>query len=129
VVHPHRSIRHTGQLKTQPEFGGILQAPFFNPSADDAINYGAIGAVIGNEITHGYDDQGAEFDLLGNLKNWWTEADKKNFDERAVCVVKQLAPSRLSLACTFRGSLFPVNPLPTLAGFMSLRCVSEVAAG
>ena len=61
---------------------GILQPPFFNANADDACNYGAIGVVIGHEMTHGFDDQGSQFDKDGNLKNWWTEADKKNFNER-----------------------------------------------
>lgn len=60
----------------------ILQPPFFNPEADDAANYGAIGVVIGHEMTHGFDDQGAQFDKDGNLRNWWTEADKKNFEAR-----------------------------------------------
>lgn len=59
---------------------GILQPPFFNPDADDAINYGGIIAVIGHEFTHGFDDQGSQFDADGNLQNWWTEADRKNFD-------------------------------------------------
>lgn len=61
---------------------GILQPPFFNPEADDACNYGAIGVVIGHEMTHGFDDQGALFDKDGNLSNWWTEEDKKQFDAR-----------------------------------------------
>ncbi|MET3875725.1 M13 family metallopeptidase [Chitinophaga sp. OAE865] len=60
---------------------GILQPPFYNPNADDAINYGGIIAVIGHEFTHGFDDQGSQFDAEGNLKNWWTEADRKNFDK------------------------------------------------
>lgn len=58
---------------------GILQAPFFNPNADDAVNYGGIIAVIGHEFTHGFDDQGAQYDDQGNLKNWWTTEDGKNF--------------------------------------------------
>ena len=61
---------------------GILQPPFFNPEADDAANYGAIGVVIGHEMTHGFDDKGSQYDKDGNLNNWWTEADKKNFDGR-----------------------------------------------
>lgn len=68
---------------------GILQPPFFNFNADDAINYGAIGAVIGHEISHGFDDSGSRFDGDGNLKMWWTPEDRKNFDERAACVVDQ----------------------------------------
>ena len=70
---------------------GILQPPFFNDEADDAINYGAIGAVIGHEITHGFDDQGSRFDAEGNLKMWWTEDDRAKFDERAACVVNQFS--------------------------------------
>lgn len=58
---------------------GILQAPFFNPNADDAINYGGIIAVIGHEFTHGFDDQGAQYDETGNLRNWWSAEDSKNF--------------------------------------------------
>lgn len=61
---------------------GILQPPFFDMNADDAFNYGAIGVVIGHEMTHGFDDQGCQFDKEGNLKNWWTADDKKNFDAR-----------------------------------------------
>ena len=68
---------------------GILQPPFFNPNADDAINYGAIGGVIGHEISHGFDDQGSKFDADGNFKSWWTDADRTKFDERAMCVVNQ----------------------------------------
>jgi len=62
---------------------GILQYPFFDMKADDAFNYGAIGVVIGHEMTHGFDDQGCQYDKDGNLKNWWTVQDKKNFDARA----------------------------------------------
>lgn len=68
---------------------GILQPPFFNFEADDAINYGAIGGVIGHEITHGFDDSGSRFDADGNLKMWWTADDRAKFEERAACVVKQ----------------------------------------
>ncbi|MEP6945698.1 MAG: M13 family metallopeptidase [Acidobacteriota bacterium] len=68
---------------------GILQPPFFNFNADDAINYGGIGGVIGHEITHGFDDQGARFDAEGNLKKWWSDADFKQFEDRTSCVAKQ----------------------------------------
>ena len=68
---------------------GILQTPFFNAAADDAVNYGAIGAVIGHEMTHGFDDQGRQFDLHGNLSDWWTPQDAANFDRRAQCVVDE----------------------------------------
>ncbi|MCV4698682.1 M13 family peptidase, partial [Escherichia coli] len=68
---------------------GILQPPFFNFAADDAINYGAIGGVIGHEISHGFDDSGSRFDAEGNLKMWWTAEDRQKFEERAACVVEQ----------------------------------------
>lgn len=67
----------------------ILQPPFFDAKADDALNYGAIGAVIGHEMTHGYDDQGAQFDAKGNFKNWWTDVDQKDFKARTDKLVKQ----------------------------------------
>lgn len=66
---------------------GILQPPFFDPEADDALNYGAIGGVIGHEMSHGFDDQGCQFDKTGNQRNWWTEQDKKNFDQRTQVLV------------------------------------------
>jgi endothelin-converting enzyme/putative endopeptidase len=68
---------------------GILQPPFWDNKMDDAVNYGAIGAVIGHELTHGFDDQGRQFDAKGNLRDWWTEADAKAFKDRADCLVKQ----------------------------------------
>ncbi len=68
---------------------GILQPPFFSAKSDDAINFGGIGAVIGHEMTHGFDDQGRQFDADGNLKEWWTEGDRKKFGERAQKVVDQ----------------------------------------
>jgi putative endopeptidase len=68
---------------------GILQPPFFDPKADDASNYGAMGAVIGHEMTHGFDDQGRKFDAQGNLRDWWTTEDAKNYNARAECVEKQ----------------------------------------
>jgi putative endopeptidase len=68
---------------------GIMQPPFFNPKADDAVNYGGMGGAIGHEITHGFDDQGRQFDAQGNLSGWWTEADTKEFNRRAQVVEKQ----------------------------------------
>jgi putative endopeptidase len=68
---------------------GIMQPPFYDPKADDAVNYGGMGAVIGHEITHGFDDHGSQFDGRGNLKNWWSPDDLKNFKERAQCVSDQ----------------------------------------
>jgi predicted metalloendopeptidase len=68
---------------------GILQPPFFDPQAADALNYGSMGAVIGHELTHGFDDQGRQYDAQGNLRDWWTPEDVKNFQARAACVEKQ----------------------------------------
>jgi putative endopeptidase len=68
---------------------GILQFPFFDNDADDAINYGAIGAVIGHEMTHGFDDQGSQYNYMGMLKNWWTPTDADRFKRKALLVVKQ----------------------------------------
>jgi predicted metalloendopeptidase len=67
----------------------ILQPPFFDANADDAVNYGAIGAVIGHEISHGFDDQGSQYDGDGNLRNWWSEADGKNFAKKTKALVAQ----------------------------------------
>jgi endothelin-converting enzyme/putative endopeptidase len=68
---------------------GILQPPAFDMRAVDAVNYGAIGVVIGHEISHGFDDEGAQYDYLGRLRNWWTDTDLKDFQTRAACVVDQ----------------------------------------
>ena len=68
---------------------GILQAPFFDPAADDAVNYGGMGAVIGHEMTHGFDDQGRQFDAQGNLRDWWTADDAQRFKDRASRVAAQ----------------------------------------
>jgi predicted metalloendopeptidase len=68
---------------------GILQPPFFDPKRDPAVNYGAIGVVIGHEMTHGFDDQGRKYDADGNLRDWWTAQDGAEFDKRAACVADE----------------------------------------
>lgn len=68
---------------------GIMQVPFFDPEADDAFNYGVMGAIIGHELTHGFDDQGSQFDADGNMKMWWTEADYKNFTDKTKLIIEQ----------------------------------------
>jgi putative endopeptidase len=95
---------------------GILQAPFFNPQADDAINYGAIGAVIGHEITHGFDDQGAKFDKEGNLKNWWTDVDLKNFEQRSECIIKQFGAYEVEKGLNMQGKLVAGESIADLGG-------------
>jgi endothelin-converting enzyme/putative endopeptidase len=68
---------------------GILQPPFYSNNADDAVNFGAVGAVIGHELTHGFDDQGRKFDAQGNLTDWWTKEDAENFEKRAQCFIDE----------------------------------------
>jgi putative endopeptidase len=84
---------------------GIMQPPFFNFAADDAINYGGMGGVIGHEISHGFDDSGSRFDASGDLKMWWSEADRKQFDERAACVVKQFDGYEVQPGLFIKGAL------------------------
>ena len=70
---------------------GILQPPFFSADYDDALNYGAMGAVIGHELTHGFDDNGSQYDAIGNLANWWTPADRTEFERRIKVVEDQFS--------------------------------------
>jgi len=87
---PPTSDAEYNPLLNSIEFpAGILQPPAFYIDAVDAVNYGAIGVVIGHEISHGFDDQGAQFDFLGRLRNWWTDADLKDFQARGACVADQ----------------------------------------
>ncbi len=95
---------------------GILQPPFFNPDADDAINYGAIGAVIGHEITHGFDDQGSRFDAEGNFKSWWTDDDRSKFDERASCVSSQFSSYEVQPGIFMNGKLTLGENIADLGG-------------
>ena len=68
---------------------GILLAPFFNSNADDAVNYGGIATVIGHEISHGFDDQGSQFDAAGRFNNWWTKTDRENFEAKGAALSSQ----------------------------------------
>jgi endothelin-converting enzyme/putative endopeptidase len=77
------------QLNTINFPAGILQPPFFDSAMEDAVNYGAIGMVIGHEITHGFDDEGRKFDAHGNLRDWWTPADAKAYDQRGQCIADE----------------------------------------
>jgi putative endopeptidase len=95
---------------------GILQPPFFNAQADDAINYGAIGTVIGHEMTHGFDDQGAKFDAKGNLQNWWTPEDLKNFQERGDCIAKQFSSYTIEPGLNLNGKLVEGESIADLGG-------------
>jgi putative endopeptidase len=95
---------------------GILQPPFFDPKADDAVNYGAIGAVIGHEMTHGFDDEGAKYDAEGNLKNWWSAEDLKNFEGRAQCVVNQFDSFEVQDGLHENGKLVSGESIADLGG-------------
>jgi endothelin-converting enzyme/putative endopeptidase len=84
---------------------GILQPPFFDPSKGDAENYGAIGLVIGHEISHGFDDQGRKFDATGKLRDWWTPEDRKRYDEHAACIEREYTHEVPSLGVKTNGAL------------------------
>jgi len=94
----------------------ILQPPFFDFKADDAINYGAIGAVIGHELTHGFDDSGSRYDGAGNLKMWWTPDDRKKFEEKADCVTKQFSGYEVEKDLFINGELTLGENLADLGG-------------
>ena len=91
-MNPQTVNAYNGGLENKIVFpAGILQAPFFDPNADDAVNYGAIGAVIGHEISHGFDDQGRKIDAAGKVRDWWTAEDGKRFEEQAAIFGAQYA--------------------------------------
>jgi endothelin-converting enzyme/putative endopeptidase len=95
---------------------GILQPPAFDVSATDAVNYGAIGVVIGHEVSHGFDDQGAQFDAQGRLSNWWTPADEEKFKARGACVVKQFDGYFIEPGIHHNGKLVLGESIGDLAG-------------
>ncbi|GAC1541320.1 MAG: M13 family metallopeptidase [Candidatus Velthaea sp.] len=95
---------------------GILQYPFFNPDADDAVNYGAIGMVIGHEMTHGFDDQGRQFDAKGNLTDWWTKADAAKFKRRTSCIVNEYSGFQVVPGVHENGSLVQGEAVADLGG-------------
>jgi putative endopeptidase len=95
---------------------GILQPPAFDMNATDAVNYGAIGVVIGHEISHGFDDQGAKYDAQGRLNNWWTDADLKNFQARGECVAAQFENYYIEPKIHHNGKLVLGEAIGDLAG-------------
>ena len=95
---------------------GILQPPFFDPQADDALNYGAIGAVIGHEMTHAFDDRGSQFDAKGDLKNWWTPEDRNKFATRAECVSEQFSGYKTTEGMNLNGKLVLSESIADLGG-------------
>ncbi len=108
----------------------ILQPPFFDPNADDALNYGAIGAVIGHELTHGYDDQGARFGPTGNFEEWWTEADKKHFAALTDKLVKQYSGYSMGPGLKVNGNLTLGENIADLGGIsISYDALQKATAG
>ena len=97
---------------------GILQSPFFDVNAPAAVNYGAIGFVIGHEMTHGFDDQGAQFDGHGNLKNWWTAADLKKFQAATHCIMMQYSQYKVDDDLSVQGPLVMGEATADLGGVM-----------
>ena len=97
---------------------GILQPPYFDASADDALNYGGMGSIIGHEMTHGFDDEGRQFDATGNLFNWWTDADLKAFKERAECVVNQFNSFEVEKGLFENGKLVVGESIADLGGLV-----------
>src|SRR5258708_32112131 len=95
---------------------GILQPPFFDMNADDAANYGAIGAVIGHEMGHQFDDSGSKYDATGELRNWWTNEDRTAFDARAACVVDQFNAFDVGDGLHHNGKLVLGEALDDLGG-------------
>lgn len=94
----------------------IMQPPFFDPEADDAVNYGSIGAVIGHELTHGFDDQGSKYTADGNLKSWWTDEDRKLFEERTKVLVNQFNGYFVSDSLHINGELTLGENIADLGG-------------
>ena len=84
---------------------GILQPPFFDKAMDDAVNFGGIGMVIGHELTHGFDDEGRQFDAQGNLHNWWTPEDAKRFHERKACIAEEYSAFTVAPGVHVNGKL------------------------
>ena len=95
---------------------GILQSPLFDPTADDAVNYGGMGAIIGHELTHGFDDEGRQFDAKGNLANWWTDTDRKAFEERAKCIIDQFNGYEVEKGLNTKGELVVGESIADLGG-------------
>ncbi len=117
-------------LKTEIVFpAGILQPPFFSVDADDAVNYGSIGAVIGHEITHGFDDKGSRFDAAGNFTNWWTDEDRAEFEGRANVLVEQFNAFEPLEGLTVNGELTLGENIADLGGLtMALHALGQVLA-
>jgi endothelin-converting enzyme/putative endopeptidase len=95
---------------------GVLQPPLYDPKMDDAPNYGNTGATIGHELTHGFDDQGRQFDAKGNLRDWWTKEDAAKFVERAACVIDQYSTYTVIDDIKINGKLTAGEDIADLGG-------------
>ncbi|MDP2174422.1 MAG: M13 family metallopeptidase [Bacteroidota bacterium] len=95
---------------------GILQAPFYSPDADDALNYGGIGAVIGHEFSHGFDDKGSKYDKDGNLKNWWSSEDRVKFEQKTKKIVEQFNRFEVLDSVFINGSMTQGENIADFAG-------------
>ena len=114
---PHAVNAYYHPLRNEIVFpAGILQPPFFYEDADDAVNYGGIGAVIGHEITHGFDDQGSRFDAAGHLRDWWTTEDREEFEARAAVMVDQFNHYEVADDLTVNGQLTLGENIADLGG-------------
>jgi predicted metalloendopeptidase len=96
----------------------ILQWPFFDASADAALNYAGIGSVIGHEMTHGFDDEGSKFDHRGNLKNWWSARDRASFEERARLIERQAGAHEVEPGVRMNGKLTLGENIADLGGLV-----------
>ena len=118
-MNPQTVNAYNGGLENKIVFpAGILQAPFFDPAADDAVNYGAIGAVIGHEIIHGFDDQGRKIDAHGAVRDWWAEGDGKRFEERAKVFGDQYAKYEAAPGAFVNPDLTMGENIADLAGLL-----------
>ena len=114
---PHIVNAYYSPLENEIVFpAGILQPPFFYSEGDDAVNFGAIGAIIGHEITHGFDDNGSQFDADGHIRNWWTEEDRAEFDRRAKVVEEQFDAFEVEEGLTVNGALTLGENIADLGG-------------
>lgn len=127
---PHIVNAYYHPLRNEIVFpAGILQPPFFTTDADDAINYGAIGSVIGHEITHGFDDQGSKFDASGQMRNWWTEIDRSEFESRAEVIVEQFNAYEVEEGLSVNGELTLGENIADLGGLKVAYSALQAALG
>ena len=127
---PHVVNAYYHPLRNEIVFpAGILQPPYFDMDADDAVNFGAIGAVIGHEITHGFDDQGSRFDADGNVRDWWTAEDRAEFEKRARLMVEQFSAYEVEDGLFVNGELTLGENIADLGGLKIALAALEAELG